>query len=460
MLFNSYTFLFFFLPSFLLVYFSLPGKWRNGVLACFSYIFYGWNEPDYAVLLLSSTLIDYSVALKMPQSQNRKFLLIISIILNLGMLCFFKYYHFFVQNWNWLAAFTGQGLSIENVWAFTVPIGISFYTFQTISYSIDVYRGDVKPERNFIDFACYVSMFPQLIAGPILRFSEVKDTLKSRTVSQTMIATGIGYICCGLFRKVVLGDSCGMMADSVFGTEGVSTLHAWLGLAAFSFQIYFDFSGYSDIAIGLGYMLGFRFPENFNSPYKAASLTDFWHRWHITFSTWLRDYLYIPLGGNKDGKKRTVINLFIVMFLGGLWHGASWNFVLWGVAHGIILGIERLTGFHKKEGFLSTLRTFILVSLLWVFFRSENFPDAMNYFSALFGFGFKEVSQLVTADVLNLWNGVILVVCALVCFLSPCTSEFLKTLNPAKIVYLMTLFMISVYFIYEFDNRLFIYFRF
>lgn len=460
MLFNSYTFLFFFLPFFLLVYFALPGKWRNGVLACFSYIFYGWNEPIYAVLLLSSTVIDYFVALKIPHSQKKKALLFISIFLNLGLLCFFKYYHFFVQNWNWLAAFTGDGLSIENIWIFAVPIGISFYTFQTMSYSIDVYRGDVTPERNFIDFACYVSMFPQLIAGPILRFSEVKESLKSRTVSQTMIATGIGYICCGLFRKVVLGDSCGIMADSIFGTEGVSTLHAWLGLVAFSFQIYFDFSGYSDIAIGLGYILGFRFPENFNSPYKAASLTDFWHRWHITFSTWLRDYLYIPLGGNKDGKKRTVFNLFIVMFLGGLWHGASWNFVLWGVAHGIILGIERITGLHKKEGTLSTVRTFVLVSLLWVFFRTESFPGAIEYFGYLIGFGFNDHSLLLTANILNLWNIAVLIVCILVCFTAPVTKEFVEEMNFKKAVYLIVLFGISVVFICQFDNRLFIYFRF
>lgn len=429
-------------------------------MAVFSYIFYGWNEPYYLVLLLSSTLIDYYIARKIPDSTNKKKLLFISIFLNLGMLCFFKYYHFFVQNWNAFTAFTEPGLSIENIWAFAVPIGISFYTFQSMSYSIDVYRGDIKPEENFLDFACFVSMFPQLIAGPILRYGELKSSLKERMVSKTLISIGIAYICSGLFRKVVLGDSCGFIADVTFGTEGLSSLHAWFGLIAFSFQIYFDFAGYSDIAIGLGYILGFKFPENFNSPYKASSLTDFWHRWHITFSTWLRDYLYIPLGGNKLGNTRTLINLFIVMFLGGLWHGASWNFVLWGICHGLFLGIERATGINKSESFLGIIRTFLLVSLMWVFFRSANFEEAINYFSSLFGLGFKEQSILITSDLMSLWNVSIILVSAIACFACESSRSFVKELNAVKAVYLIILLLVSILFIYEFDNRLFIYFRF
>ena len=460
MLFNSYTFLFYFLPLFLLVYIAMPRKLNNTVLTVFSYIFYGWNEPYYIILLLCSTLIDYVIALKIPLSQHKKKLLFSSILLNLGMLCFFKYYHFFVQNWNAFAAFTEPGLSIENIWAFAVPIGISFYTFQSMSYSIDVYRGDIKPEKNFIDFACFVSMFPQLIAGPILRYSEIKESLKNRCLNKSMIAIGIGFICCGLFRKVVLGDSCGLIADNTFGTSGLSPLHAWMGLIAFSFQIYFDFAGYSDIAIGLGYLLGFKFPENFNSPYKASSLTDFWHRWHITFSSWLRDYLYIPLGGNKLGRWRTFINLFIVMFLGGLWHGASWNFVLWGICHGLFLGIERATGINKRESLLGIIRTFILVSLMWVFFRSANLGEALNYLANLFGIGFNEQSYIFTSGLMSLWNISVLLICVFVCFFSPTTTVFVKAFSHFKALYLLGLFVISVVFIHLFDNRLFIYFRF
>ena len=460
MLFNSYTFLFYFLPFFLLAYFALPKKCNNTTLAVFSYIFYGWNEPYYIVILLCSTLIDYFIARKMPSSSRKKKLLLVSILLNLGMLCFFKYYHFFVQNWNAFAAFTEPGLSMTNIWAFAVPIGISFYTFQSMSYSIDVYRGDIPPEKNFLDFACFVSMFPQLIAGPILRYKEIRDSLKERSVSRDYIAIGIGYICCGLFRKVVLGDSCGLIADTTFGTEGLSALYAWIGLLAFSFQIYFDFAGYSDIAIGLGYLLGFKFPENFNSPYRAASLTDFWHRWHITFSTWLRDYLYIPLGGNKKGNNRTLINLFLVMFLGGLWHGASWNFALWGVCHGLILGIERITGLHKSESLWGIVRTFILVSLMWVFFRSANFDEAMSYFRSLAGLGFNDLSLLLTSDLMNLWNVSMLILSAIVCFAFPTTAEFMKSSTSWKGLYVVMLFIISAAFIHLFDNRLFIYFRF
>lgn len=460
MLFNSYSFLFYFLPFFLLAYFALPKKCNNTVLTVFSYIFYGWNEPLYIVILLLSTLIDFFIAVKIPVSTRKKQLLMTSIVLNLGMLCFFKYYHFFVQNWNMLASFTGAGLTIDNVWAFSVPIGISFYTFQSMSYSIDVYRGEVPPEKNFLDFACYISMFPQLIAGPILRYREVRESLKSRSISRDFLALGVAYISCGLFRKVVLGDSCGHIADITFGTDGLGALHAWFGLLAFSFQIYFDFSGYSDIAIGLGYILGFKFPENFNSPYKAASLTDFWHRWHITFSSWLRDYLYIPLGGNQKGRRRTLINLFLVMFLGGLWHGASWNFALWGVCHGLILGMERLSGTYKNESFTGVFRTFILVSLLWVFFRSADFTESMNYFSSLFGMNFRELSFLPAADLLSAWNVSLVAVSFAVCFFMPNTCEFVKDLSLKKTVFIIILFLLSMVFLYEFDNRLFIYFRF
>ncbi|MFW5802423.1 MAG: MBOAT family O-acyltransferase, partial [Verrucomicrobiota bacterium] len=324
------------------------------MLTLLSYSFYGWANPLFMVLMLASTVIDYVCGLVIsgqfgrswkvpvealprggPGRRSRKIALAVSICTNLSLLGFFKYFNFAVENYDALMNAAGlSGLSLDVAFRITLPLGISFYTFQSMSYSIDIYRGDAKAIRNIIDFACYVSMFPQLVAGPIIRFQEVADQLQSRTHTLQKSARGVAFLCCGMAKKILLANSCGKVADMAFDAGEVGFVDAWMGAINYAFQIYFDFSAYSDMAIGLGLMLGFVFPKNFDSPYLSQSITDFWRRWHISLSTWLRDYLYIPLGGNRRGTSRTYVNLATVMVLGGLWHGASWNFLIWGAIHG------------------------------------------------------------------------------------------------------------------------------
>jgi alginate O-acetyltransferase complex protein AlgI len=408
MVFSSHLFLFYFLPAALLLYYAIP--WRGGrhlILTLLSYVFYGWANPSFIFLMLVSTLIDYLAGLaiahggrlrfttppeplpaEVPRSRTQRLWLLASICGNLGLLGFFKYFNFAVDNWNALAgAFGFSGW--EQTLRIALPLGISFYTFQSMSYTIDVYRGQARALGSFVDFACYVSMFPQLVAGPIIRFSEVDDQLRTRSHTLEKFARGSAFFCLGMGKKVLLANPCGMVADAAFGAGSLSAVDAWFGLLAYGFQIYYDFSGYSDMAIGLGLMLGFMFAKNFDSPYRADSITDFWRRWHISLSTWLRDYLYIPLGGNRLGVRRTYINLFLVMVLGGLWHGASWNFLLWGAFHGGLLAAERAAGRRGLYPWLPRpLRiaaTFLLVNLGWVLFRARDLSHALEYARALFG---------------------------------------------------------------------------
>ncbi len=348
MVFSSHLFLFYFLPLSLGLYYLMPMRGRNTLLTLLSYLFYSWSNPLFTLLMFFSTLVDYVcgriIGTSSParNQRKRKIALLISIATNLGLLGIFKYSHFALENYNILLAAAGvDGLGIETGFRFILPLGISFYTFQSMSYSIDVYRGEAGYKRNFIDFACYVSMFPQLVAGPIIRFQEVANQLETRSHTMAKFSRGVTFFSLGMAKKVLLANGCGKIADICFSTGTLHWLDAWYGAIAYSFQIYFDFSGYSDMAIGLGLMFGFVFPKNFSSPYKSASITEFWRRWHISLSTWLREYLYIPLGGNRKGRSRTAINLIIVMFLGGLWHGASWNFIIWGLLHGAFLGFER-----------------------------------------------------------------------------------------------------------------------
>jgi len=348
MVFSSQVFLFWFLPAALAVYYMLPHRGKHLALTLFSYVFYGWANPYFVFLMLASTLIDYLAGLAQahdglrgwrqpirvlpadqPRSRRQKAALIVSLATNLTLLGFFKYFNFGVTNYNAAMNLLGlQKLIWDTAMRITLPLGISFYTFQSMSYSIDVYRGQARAMANFLDFACYVSMFPQLVAGPIIRFSEIADQLRHRTYTLDKFARGVALFSLGMAKKVLIANPCGKVADSVFNAASVTTLDSWYGLAAYGFQIYFDFSGYSDMAIGLGLMLGFVFAKNFDTPYKSQSITEFWRRWHISLSSWLRDYLYIPLGGNRRGKVRTYINLFTVMLLGGLWHGAAWNYVI------------------------------------------------------------------------------------------------------------------------------------
>jgi alginate O-acetyltransferase complex protein AlgI len=410
MVFSSQIFFFYFFPLALAVYYGLPRRGRHLALTALSYLFYGWANPLFVVLLLIATLINYICGLKIAGdrltagpatstapgletgagARRKKIWLAVSVVTSLAMLGFFKYFNFAMENYNALIHWFGLSpLKLEAVIRVTLPLGISFYTFHLLSYTIDVYRGQAKALRNVIDFACYISLFSQLVAGPIIRFREIADQMANRTHTAEKFARGVAFISLGLAKKVLLANPCGKIADVVFDAGSRGVLDAWYGLIAYAFQIYFDFSAYSDMAIGLGLMLGFVFPKNFDSPYLSQSITEFWRRWHISLSTWLRDYLYVPLGGNRKGVMRTYVNLAVVMLLGGLWHGASWNFVIWGGIHGGMLVIERAQGknafYRRMPGPLRVAMTFLIVLLAWVFFRTPDLPAAMSYLGALFG---------------------------------------------------------------------------
>ena len=330
----------------------------------------------------------------------------------------------------------------------TLPLGISFYTFQSMSYTIDVYRGRAGALRNFIDFACYVSMFPQLVAGPIIRFSEVADQLASRTHTVEKFARGIAFFSLGLSKKVLLANPCGKIADLVFDAGSRSPLEAWYGVTAYAFQIYFDFSGYSDMAIGLGLMIGFVFPKNFDSPYLSESITEFWHRWHISLSTWLRDYLYLPLGGNRRGPARTYVNLFLVMLIGGLWHGAAWNFVIWGGLHGLLLAAERVRGKAALYGGLPRpLRiaiTFVIVLVTWVFFRAPDLPQALAYLGDMLALSAVQEGAGLLAGLVyaRYYLGTLLLAGAIV-WAAPQTWDWTRRLTPPRAAIAMALLALS-----------------
>ena len=342
MVFSSILFIFRFLPLALGIYYLTPKKYKNFILLILSLIFYSWGEAKYFVIMISSIIVDYFVSRGIEKYQEKKSikigLLCISICFNLGMLFFFKYFNFFIDNINSIL-----GLTLNHV-KITLPLGISFYTFQTMSYTIDVFRGKVSAEKNIISFGAFVCLFPQLIAGPIVKYTDINKELKERKMNANQIEDGIELFILGLGRKVLIANNIGMLWTEVegLGFSNISSILACLGVISFAFQIYFDFSGYSLMAIGLGKMLGFNFPQNFNNPYISRSITEFWRRWHITLGSWFREYVYIPLGGNRVNKGRLVFNLFIVWFLTGFWHGASYNFIMWGIYFFILIGIEKL----------------------------------------------------------------------------------------------------------------------
>lgn len=389
MLFTSPIFLFLFLPLFLLIYYVSPEKLKNVMLLIFSLLFYWWGENKIVLVMLFSAMVDFSCGILIAKG-FRRFTLAISILVNLGLLGFFKYYNFAFENYVSALDFLGLSNSgLESAPNIVLPIGISFYTFQTMSYTIDVYRGNAKASRNFIDFATYVTMFPQLVAGPIVRYIDIQSQLRDKSLSLNNFSLGAGRFIVGLSKKMLIANPCGALADNVFlnNISDLSTGWAWIGILAYAFQIYYDFSGYSDMAIGLGKMLGFDFLENFNFPYVAKSVQEFWRRWHISLSTWFRDYLYISIGGNRQGSTRTYLNLTIVFVATGLWHGASWNFVVWGLFHGAFLVIERL-GFsrllHMVPNTIQRAYLILVVLVGWVFFRVENLEIAIDYILVLF----------------------------------------------------------------------------
>ncbi|QTA81894.1 O-acyltransferase family protein [Desulfonema limicola] len=456
MLFNSYDFLFLFLPAAFILYFLSPGKWRNAVLAAASYVFYGYWDYRFLSLIFISTLWDYFAGKRIFESGDKKkrnFFLFLSILFNLGLLGYFKYAGFFIESLALLIPAIPPGL-IDVV----LPIGISFYTFQTMSYSIDIYRNKVKPVKKFIDFACYVAMFPQLIAGPIVRYEQIAGQLFKKNCSIDNAAWGIRRFIQGLAKKVLVADTMAVVADTILRSGSPGFYMAWLAAFAFSLQIYFDFSGYSDMAIGLGRILGFDFPENFNFPYKARGISDFWRRWHMSLSYWFRDYLYIPLGGSRTTLPRSYMNLFITMLICGLWHGASWTFVLWGAYFGILLIIERpfKDSLKKLPEWTVVLSTYILVVLGWVIFRAESVSDAVLWLKAMIGFGSDNPSVPSIPLPFILAVGII----QLSCWVMPPAISSEKQPLFYKDIAFAVLFLICIVVIMGVDSSPFLYYQF
>ena len=410
MLFSSIVFLFTFLPAVMILYYLLPVRFRNVILLLASLVFYAWGEPVYLFLMLLSILFNYfsglDIARNLQDKRAAKQSLVFNLIINLAVLGFFKYEGFVLDTLNGI-------LPVHiSYHALPLPIGISFYTFQILSYIIDVYRGNVKVQTNLPNFALYVTMFPQLIAGPIVQYADVDEQLASREISRTKFGEGSMYFIRGLAKKVLLANTSGMIFTEVSGLakENRAVMTAWLGAFAYMFQIYFDFSGYSDMAIGLGKMFGFEFNMNFNYPYVSKSITEFWRRWHISLSSWFRDYVYIPLGGNRVSKIKHIRNLLIVWFLTGLWHGAAWNFVAWGLYYGVILIIEKYLLSPVLDRLPDVVRhiySIVLVVIGWVLFFSSSFGQAADYIRVMFGagahgFADRESMYLLTSNLI-LW---------------------------------------------------------
>ena len=485
MVFSSELFLFYFLPCALAVYYLARGRGRNFVLTFVSYLFYGWSNPLFMVLMFGSTAVDYICGLVMTsgfaaprdrdlpilepgghRSRKQRMAVFVSVLSNLSLLGFFKYFNFATDNYDALANFIGlPGLSLDLAIRITLPLGISFYTFQSLSYTIDVYGGKARAIRNFIDFACYVSMFPQLVAGPIIRFTDVADQLLQRGHTFEKFSRGVAFLGLGLAKKILLANPCGKVADLAFDAGSLGVVDAWYGVVAYAFQIYFDFSGYSDMAIGLGLMLGFVFPKNFDSPYRSQSITEFWRRWHISLSSWLRDYLYVPLGGNRRGPTRTYFNLGIVMLLGGLWHGAAWNFVIWGAIHGGMLAFERTNGkdalYRRLPKPAQVAITFTIVLFSWVFFRAETLGAAGRYLGHLFGFGIvQEGAGLLGGIMYQPYYLLTFLLAAVVVWGAPQTWDFSRQITPAKAVATLALLWISLAVLFTQSFNPFIYFIF
>ena len=485
MVFSSHLFIFYFLPLILLLNYSLPFRFLSLMLVCLSYCFYGWMNPKWILVMLTSSFIDYFCGLALvkwsglptngkelpmlekggPRNKVQKIALAVSMLSNLSILGFFKYFDFGIANLNAVMSAAGFGESSLQMLHIALPIGISFYTFQSMSYAIDVYRGSARPMRNPIDFACFVSVFPHQLAGPIIRYWSIADQFRVRTMSYAKFSRGVGFFCIGLSKKIILANSMAHVADAAFSAGNLHAPAAWYGVVAYAFQIYFDFSGYSDMAVGMALMLGFLFTKNFNDPYQAINITDFWRRWHIALSTWLRDYLYLTLGGNRGGERRTYMNLLTVMLVGGLWHGASWNFVIWGGIHGSMLALERT---QSKNGFYRRLPhplriaiTFIIVCVSWVFFRAETLPQTWSYLKSMAGFALIPTgAEVIAANLFTPYHMLMFVLCAIIIWGAPQTWNFTQKLTIPKAAICLSLFGLSVVFMWTQTVNPFLYFQF
>lgn len=466
MVFSSTIFLCVYLPLVLLGYYICPKKGRNLFLLIVSLVFYAWGEPKYVFLMIFSILVNYIFGRLMDKHRENKkrlkLMLVLSVVIDIGLLSVFKYTDFIITNVN---AIFGANFDLLNI---ALPIGISFYTFQAMSYTIDVYRNDVRVQKNLIDFGMYITMFPQLIAGPIVRYADVQDQLAERSVTTVDFSEGVMRFVVGLGKKVLLANQMGAVWSEIYALGGdVSALMAWTGAIAYTFQIYFDFSGYSDMAIGLGRMFGFKFPENFRYPYQSVSITDFWRRWHITLSTWFKEYLYIPLGGNRRGLARQALNLLIVWSLTGFWHGAGWNFVLWGLYYFVILFIEKLfllKALDKLPKFFRHVYALLLIIIGWVIFASDDVSVLLPFLGSMFGangaVGGMDVYTLLT-------KAVLLIICCIAStelpkklFLSATGAMNEKAAFTLKSVLTIALLALSMILLIGDSYNPFLYFRF
>ena len=458
MVFSSILFIFRFLPIAMGIYFLTPKKLKNLSLLILSLIFYSWGEPRYFLLMIASIFVDYFISINIEKNNKNKkmkiLLLAISIIFNVGILFFFKYINFFIENINSIF-----NMSLNNV-KITLPLGISFYTFQTMSYTIDVFLGKVKAEKNIINFGAFVCLFPQLIAGPIVKYIDISKELKNRDINLDEIQEGIRLFILGLGSKVLIANNIGSLWNEVetMGFNNISTILAWMGIIAFSLQIYFDFNGYSLMAIGLGKILGFNFPNNFNYPYESRSITEFWRRWHITLGQWFKQYVYIPLGGNRLGRARTYFNLFIVWFLTGLWHGASYNFILWGLYFFILICIEKngLLNLLNKHKLISHIYTIFFILVGWVLFAVIDLNKIINFLKKMFIF------NAGNEWIYYLRNYIIIYTIAIIfstSFLKKIYNKFVKS-NIVDTIILITIFLLSIAYLVDSSYNPFLYFRF
>lgn len=469
MIFSSVFFIFIFLPIVLLVYYIVPKKLKNTVILISSLIFYAWGEPVYLALMIFSIMYNYIAGIEISYRRDEgdegraKRVFWMAAAVNLLILGFFKYYGFLIDNLNHILP-----VDIPNR-VLALPVGISFYTFQTLSYVIDVYKGNVEVQKNLICFGTYISMFPQLIAGPIVRYADVQSQLTERKESLAKVGSGTAWFLRGLGKKVLLANNIGMAYDAIMALpeDEVSVLAAWIGCAAYTFQIYFDFSGYSDMAIGLGKMFGFDFMKNFEYPYMSASITEFWRRWHISLGSWFREYVYIPLGGNRVGKIKHIRNLFAVWMLTGLWHGAAWNFIFWGAYYGVLLMLEKYllkNLLEKIPGLVRHVYTMILVMVGWVLFFSPGIGSAVKYIGRMFGIGAAGVIN--PAAVYYLYNYILLFAVLILCstpYIYRKFSVFMQKRTGrcgAAIAAYVVIFVLSVAYLVNATYNPFLYFRF